>query len=714
MTDTIATPRLQPPLPPLADADAVGARHRAPAWPGRLALVIFIAFASTFLYFFIDDEAIPFVYAQNLIHGKGLVYNSFEGRVEGYSDFLHVWLATAVLAVTRALGVRKLDAFFIGKGISLFCGLMLVWLTDRAMRRWPMVRLEGRLAGLLFLALAGPLAVWSCSSLETVAFSFMLAVLLFALWIDESRWAMVIACVACTLAFLERIDGFIHVGIFMAAALIGAAPEQRRRLVRQVVVPAGLLFVGYHLWRRWYFGEWFSLPFVTKVLYKLKPTGVIVDKPAEQGYVFDFLQAVAWTPLGLLLVPSLLWRRDRRACLLFIATALIAAYVAFVGDWMFGSRFFVPLLPAMALLLAIGVSALTLRLPRVGRLAAAVVIVCSVGGAWRFERTYERSQDESAWWRHPTSDPLRYFTPFYSLYQIMAPNMGAADTIAFNQAGFLPFMLDADNIDDLGICSRFVANLPTSDVTFTGVGRYSPLTNRPSIRAAHAYLLYRDPKWLIARGDLVRHANDNHAPPFLLGYRYRYFQYDAEGDNVVYLRTDVPATAFQMEPRQFLENLTHVSSVRRAWVQGQSVSSQAFLGAFPYLYDGLGTIMFNGDYNIAVTFDTHDADAYEIHLDQLVASQPATVVIALQNSAGHATFADTIELTPGKPVSYHRAFDDKLHAMAFSLRVAGPTNQVTRLRLRDLRIQGQRAALASHVARSLRFPAIELTQDQTR
>ena len=65
------------------------------------AMSVFAVHALNYLYFFVDDEAIPYVYAQNVLHGKGLVYNAIEGRVEGYSDFLHIWIATANLAPLR-------------------------------------------------------------------------------------------------------------------------------------------------------------------------------------------------------------------------------------------------------------------------------------------------------------------------------------------------------------------------------------------------------------------------------------------------------------------------------------------------------------------------------------------------------------------------------------------------------------------------------------
>jgi hypothetical protein len=41
--------------------------------------------------------------------------------------------------------------------------------------------------------------------------------------------------------------------------------------------------------------------------------------------------------------------------------------------------------------------------------------------------------------------------------------------------------------------------------------------------------------------------------------------------------------------------------------------------------------------------------------------------------------------------------------------VSGPPDTVMRLQVRDFRIQGQRPALASYVARTLRFPSYDLT-----
>jgi hypothetical protein len=684
------------------------------AWPRHVAILVFLAFAAGFLFFFVDDEAIPLVYAQNVLHHKGLRYNSFEGLVEGYSDFLHVWLGVALIALTRALGLSKLAIFLAGKALSLLAGTATIVLTDRVLRRWPGVGNESRLASLLFLALAGPLAVWSCSSLETAAFTAILLVLLYALFAapdsnDDATAGLALACVACVLAFLERIDGFLHAGVLIAAALAIASPARRRAIARRVVLPAMLAFVAYHAWRRWYFGSWLPTPVVAKILYKLTAHGPLVTKPPAAPYAIAFLGAMMWiSPIVALAGGAIVaWRRrDRRLAALTIATLVMGGYVAFVGDWMFGFRFFVPLLPWLAVLLGIVLATLLERLSRaMGRITIAAIVLCAIVSAVRFERSYERVEDETNFLLHPSFEPSRYFTPFYSLYEMVRPEVKAGDRIAFNQAGFLPFMLDLDNLDDLGVCSRFVADLPTTDVQFTQVGRYSPLTNGPAIRAAHAYLLYLEPRLLITRGDLIRAANGGHAPEFLLQNRYRAVHYEPDGDNVVYVRTDVPVAPFQTDARAFSENLAHVSSIRHAWLQHERVPVASYLEQLPYLADRSTLITFQDRYSIDLTFDTTDTEVDALHIAYLLSTAPVTLHVQLRQHDGHAVFSDEMQLAANTGTSYHHVMRAPAPGMALSLQFTGPPGVPIHLTLHDLRLQGQRPALARHVARFLPLPS---------
>src|SRR3954447_1014814 len=74
-------------------------------------LLLFVCHAANYLYFFVDDEGIPFIFAKHLLEGRGLAYNSFEGRVEGYSDLLHILLSAGWLSLAHFLGLSRLAPF---------------------------------------------------------------------------------------------------------------------------------------------------------------------------------------------------------------------------------------------------------------------------------------------------------------------------------------------------------------------------------------------------------------------------------------------------------------------------------------------------------------------------------------------------------------------------------------------------------------------------
>src|SRR5437868_4943227 len=104
--------------------------------------LVFAAYAGSFLYFFVDDEAIPLVYARNLLRGRGLVYTALEGRGEGYSDFLHVLWNTAVLYVTTGLNLSRLAPLLVGKAVSFVAGAGILVVVGRRRRdvwnvAWP-------------------------------------------------------------------------------------------------------------------------------------------------------------------------------------------------------------------------------------------------------------------------------------------------------------------------------------------------------------------------------------------------------------------------------------------------------------------------------------------------------------------------------------------------------------------------------------------------
>jgi hypothetical protein len=677
--------------------------HRIPPppWLAAAAVVVFATYALSFLYFFVDDEGIPYVYAQNILHGKGLSYNAIEGRVEGYSDFLHVWTSTLILAAVRAAGLPKITVFFVGKAISLLAGAGIVLLAWMTMRRMALGR-AGASAGLGFLALAGPLAMWSCSSLETVPFALGVTALIAALVFTCDTAAALVA----VFLVLERIDGFVYAGTLVAAFLLVADMPRRRELLKRVALPVLALFVAYHGWRLFYFHTLIPAPLASKVLYKLTSHAQLVIKAPDHSYLYRFVEVYGWT-LAAAFVAALIRAVSLggSARALGLAAVPFIAYIAIVGDWMFGFRFFVFVLPLMALILAVAVGSIALTRPRIAAGLALALTLGSGIAARGFLKTYVDVEHGGNFLTSRSRDPRRYFGPYYGLYQTAATMMRPGEVVAYNQAGLIPFMLDLNNIDDMGLCSRFHADLPSTDLYFTETGRYTPLTNRQAIRAGHAYLLYQDALFVMSRTDILERANGGVIPAGLFGGYYDLVATDAHRENAIYRRSGKPAGEFARNPGAFTENLAHVSYLRSASVGGASLSPRDFVARLPFLHDEGGTVEAAGSFVMDVVFAASDERVREVTIAELRMAGAGTLRITLLGTGGRVAARESFAIEAGHAQSIRAAMQPGTAASRLVLELSQAEGPVTRARLTDVRVQGQTPALERFISERLRFPA---------
>ncbi len=678
---------------------------RRARWLLAAAVGVFFLYAANFLYFFVDDEGISFVYAQHLLRGQGLIYNTIEGRVEGYSNFLDVMMNTAILAASRAAGWPKLSVFFTGKAVSLLAGIGTLVLSDASMRRLRNVEAPGLAAGLLMLATAGPLALWSCSSLETVPFAFLVSLLVFALVSGgegESSRRDALALAAAVAASLERLDGPIYVAAVCGAWFLTAGRARRGELFRRVGVPLVLIVAAYHGWRVLYFGDWLNMPAYTKVLYKLGSAANVIVKAPEQGYLRQFVGVYGWPAVAIAAagaVAAAMKSPPVRPVLLALAVMIV--YVGRVGDWMFGLRFMVPLLPLMAILVAQTVTVLCRGRERIAW-AATLAVVCWCGyRAVVFERRYEAVEGRVSWLRQPSLEADRYFSPYDKVWRAAALHIPRGSRLAYNQAGFVPFMLDAENVDDLGICSRFYAQLPTLGVFFTEVGRYAPLTTAPVVEATEAYLLYQDVPLLIQRADLLRSGNGGRVPATLIGGYYELIESVGDTD-AIYRRSGRDAAVYKQDPSAFTENLAHVARLRSASLGGKSVAYRDIPPRFPFLRQRSGRLTAAGRGLFEVRFADADVGVSELFVNAVSADAPVTLTFELASSDGTVRFTTAREVGPGAPGQMSVAVPPGTRAAALRVTQSG-TNPLS-VELDDLRVLGQSRELAAYIRSRLTFP----------
>lgn len=660
-----------------------------------LACAVFLLYAGSFFYFFVDDEAIPLVYARNLLRGRGLIYTSLEGRVEGYSDFLHVLWSAAILAVTNALGFSRIAPLLVGKGISLLAALGILALTAWTLRRAG-ASLPGVAAALGFLSLSGPLAAWSATSLETVLFALAVAGFAATVFTGDRPRATLLGI----LLLLIRIDGAIYLAAVFAGAL--AAEPRRWRGFATIAWPLGVVFAAYHLWRVTYFRSWLTAPMAAKILHRITGSGQDIVKATEVQYVLAYLQTYGWTTAAALALATCAmaawrWRVARMA---IVAVLLLGIYADIVDDWMFGFRFMVALLPFVATIIGLAIT----RVPRQWSwIAAAAAIAWSGFGAKTFVDSYQREERRPLFWTNMRVGEPAWFGRYYSALATARQVMRPGDRVSYNQAGLIPYMLDVENIDDLGICSRFVAGLPTRDVYFTGVGRYSPLTNDAMLHTAHQYLLYQDVRFIIAPVDLLVKANAQVVPDRLLNNAFERVAIDALGENAFYRRTDAATEPYRTDPRSFTEHVAHTSRIVAASIDGEKVAAAEFGTRLPFLRERTGNYPFVRQMSFDVTFAARDEDLAGLYIAALTADVGGELWLTFMGDTGQPTLREVIPFASGSQTVI-KSFPSATrgHALTLVVHSAGP-NRVT---LTDLRVAGQSPELHKYVRRMLRFPAV--------
>ncbi len=332
--------------------------------PGLLLALAVLLLHAWWLRGLAEDAFISFRFARHLALGAGLTWNPGAPPVEGYTNFLWVILEAACLK----LGLNLVDA------IPLI-GLALAATTVVLVHRTLVGRLEcdERTATLsvCLLALAGPIAAWAVSGMETPLFTCLV-------WLafDASLGGgtLMPAAAWLVLASLTRPEGALVAALLLGGGLVlrlltGKGPTVRRHV--SAAVAYLVAFGAYVAWRWHYFGWPFPNTFYAKTGGGLEQwlRGTLLTG----HFVFEFLLplvpwifvacwAAAAPGLHTILVALERQHRRRAAGLAAVVAGVYTLYVMAVGgDYMAMHRFFVVLLPFWYLVLAFLVDPLVRR-----------------------------------------------------------------------------------------------------------------------------------------------------------------------------------------------------------------------------------------------------------------------------------------------------------------------------------------------------------------
>lgn len=227
-----------------------------------VAVAAFLVHYALYSWWFIEDAAITFAYARQLVLGDGLVAYPGGERVEGFSN--PTW--TLLLAGFDLVGINPWIA---SKLLGALFGALTVVFTWRWARR---VVPEGSAWAALapvILACNPQFVAWNASGLENPVFAVLLAFGGWQLLREVEEDGPPISGLAFFLLAITRPEAPMYAAIAGAAGLVLVAGQRGRRAAWRWAWQWGLLagapFLAWHAWRI----DYFAWPFPNTYYAKL-------------------------------------------------------------------------------------------------------------------------------------------------------------------------------------------------------------------------------------------------------------------------------------------------------------------------------------------------------------------------------------------------------------------------------------------------------------
>lgn len=451
-----------------ASNTATAVISRKEFWTGTILIVIL---AGIFIYnvhrnFILPDDAfISFRYAENLVEGEGLVWNSGE-RVEGYTNFLWVLL----MAGAMWLGV---EPEVTSVALNLLAGSAILVAIYFLSARFYGSRSPLNWVAPLLLATSSSFTAWCSGGLATMFFTcaVFLAVVAFLREREQRQKWPLMSSLLFSVASLTRPEGplfFAIAGVYFIIDLV-----RRKRTVKAALVWGApyMVIVGSHfLWRFSYYGFLFPNTFYAKV-----PGAMWAQGLRYYSAFFETYHAQWFLPLALL---SVVWRPRFVNALFGTIVLAYGTYVAAVGGDYLEFRFLVILLPYLYWLTVDGISRLAYApngepRPAVAKVVAVVcamaLVLTTATGSVKGESLADLLRLGTASLDFIRADTERRTVQGRFLAELIDEGLLPYDTvICVGAAGIVPYYSGLPTVDRLGLNDVEIAHMPSKDWGLAG------------------------------------------------------------------------------------------------------------------------------------------------------------------------------------------------------------------------------------------------------
>ena len=445
-------------------------RYIASSWPILLPVAGLIGLSVSLFPSAGRDDAYITYWAAHTLREFGEIANLNGAHIEQSTSLLHVLILGALSLVTT------FPVPAIGPPTSVVFGILTVVYTFEFARRF-----VGRwyaMGAAMIVATAAPFVYWTTGGLESTMTALAAIALLYHLtrYLERPGTGRPPAAVWVTMgAFLLArpesifVIGSVLVGMFVILRLRSMSVADDRlegyalviRKLLWAALASAVLMTAIYAVRMVYFGDWLPQP----VAAKLGGDALLSGVGEGVEYVINALLPPPLSLLPFFSIAGVVYFARKLALDEgeFIGGLLLAlyavAYIAFIllvgGDWMEGSRFIVPVMPALAVLAVVVIPQIKIRDLQVYAIGG-IVAFHIVGAVWfakfgsistplwdvsRVEQT-DLPIERYSWFARPNRTHLRdmpVVEELTSVIERLQPEVDGKLTIMSGQAGFVPF-----------------------------------------------------------------------------------------------------------------------------------------------------------------------------------------------------------------------------------------------------------------------------------
>ncbi len=422
-------------------------------------ILIFLAQCIHYFNHTLDDPFITFRYADNLVAGKGLVYNPGE-RVEGFSNPTWVFL----MAICSALGFSdgEMGLLWCAKILGILFGCLTLYFVYFRTECFIGDNAVGRLAALL-LSINLYFGLWSVSGLETPLYMLLLTVY-FILLLNPASTArsLLTTQIILILLILTRPESFLlliayifHVSRYYAGK--HRAPPSRSTF-GIAWMPLTISVIGLELSRYLYYHDFLPNTYYAKTL-----GGFSQISDGARYFSLGFL-GITFNPLFALLTLAaiVIWFRIYKKT---SSLSIIIVYTFFIiyagGGWMPGFRFLAHITPILMIFLSYSLNFIYTKIKH-RLLSFLYIIFISLLFMYSFTTQLIFLMNNyrifSTGWTGISSESMvmpEYLEFGRKLSSILKPG----ETIALGEAGLIPYVSKAKVIDCFGLMDRHIGRL---------------------------------------------------------------------------------------------------------------------------------------------------------------------------------------------------------------------------------------------------------------